>query len=119
MEYVKLLDKVFPYELLEDYILTLWDYKHDWERQKAHDKIFNYIGVIRRGPGSIDDEGNDVSEPYFDKLDRIVSEAFVCCGQTVMRNNVCRGECGEELTIPKSIQHLRKYLKLKKLLIVK
>lgn len=110
IKYVKILDKKVPWELIENYITVLWHYDNDRDRGHAHDAIFEYMDVNRYTP--TDDTFHN---KYADKLDDIICFAFVCCGQTVMRDNTCRGECGEKLTVEKSLINTKHYIRLKKL----
>jgi hypothetical protein len=106
--YVKILDKRIPYEFLRNYIMTLWTYKQDHERCKAHDKIFDYLDVDRFA---------EENHKYFEAIDTIVCYAFVCCGLSVDRNNVCKGKCGQKLTMQMSLFYMDEYLNKKDLII--
>lgn len=104
---VKILDKEVPIELILNYITVLWTYQHDDERSRAHDAIFNYMGVNRWKQDTWEPQNTN----YFDVIDNIVCEAFCCCGVSVDRNNVCMGRCGTKLTMKMSLFNAVEYCK--------
>src|ERR1017187_5490922 len=99
MKWVIIYDKKVPYELVYKYLLTLWTYTEDRVRGKTHDAIFDYLKVERWG----EDEDKKVQK-YFDALDTIICYAYVCCGLSVTRDNLCR-KCETILTLSLSREY--------------
>jgi len=110
-KYVKVLDKKLSFTLLRNYVMVLWNYTNDEERFRAHNALFEYIGINR-----FDDTQNH--HKYHNVIDTMVSYAFVCCGLTVNRKNQCRGKCGLTLTMQRSLFNMEEYLIDNNLLIV-